>query len=452
MESVFMRLDELPSIPSSMDPISTCSTITLPIIGARVIETLPERTQSLNTDGNFKFERDEAPSHSLYHNRGRSVPSFRAYAKRSKSVVSAPGDVPDLRQLRRNNSVTSLDRNSLYPQNGPDLRPPFHETEPPEKIRHPRGQAFRRNTPDLERNESRKRQKVDSKNETYSKSAIKGTENIKESFKVAKGPDRPLVARLPLPGSVEDINKKAVYERKGAFRLRRDKEADEFLFPKTRNRFAPQWRVGDGFSDDEARPNFMSFMAGTHKLRRFQPTPGIGKLQLESEDVSKEDLRGREILCSEMQRLYRHRRSAAKDVWPTMDNFAEEIVVPRRNPAMSKTEAIIPSTVLPQPTPVIGIRETFKYSPPTTRKRKHSDFESFGQRVRRDDLSGITGELELQSARNSSIEQSESGHDEEYEVEEEGDKEEIPLREVSKGYGSSTNYTETADTDLSERI
>lgn len=271
-------------------------------------------------------------------------------------------------------------------------------TDSPRRRKRLGSHSVRRVTPYPDAVESRKRSRVD------------GAENQAS----------PLLAQLPLSGDVETHNSdgEVIYEKKGAFRLKRNKANLEFRFPKSLSQPEPLWRAGDGFSSDEAKPNFMFSMTGTHKQKKPRLLLGIGKLQLESEKIAKEDASGRHLKRSKAQHLTEYdmerRRSVAKDIWPTVENFAEELVVRTRNPTVPDNEIIIPSTIPPKPTPVPRPRELLKYVPPSSRKRKHSEFENFGRRLQAH-VSASAGNLEPRGAH---FNQLEIENDEEYEDEE----------------------------------
>ncbi|KAI0161006.1 hypothetical protein GGR52DRAFT_562517 [Hypoxylon sp. FL1284] len=128
-------------------------------------------------------------------------------------------------------------------------------------------------------------------------------------------------------------------------------------------------------------------MTGAHKQKRPRPLPGVGKLELEA-DNPVQDVSGRPARRPGAPHLTQYdmrlRRGAAKDVWPTVQNFAEELAVRKRNPAVPENEKITPSTLTPQPTPVPETRESIRlrHVPPlSSRQRAHSEFENFGRRL-----------------------------------------------------------------------
>ncbi|KAI1775041.1 hypothetical protein F4818DRAFT_417601 [Hypoxylon cercidicola] len=402
--------------PSSMDPISTTSTVTQGLTSERVSAALQGRAKSLNFDDRFLPALDLARSQDREERGAVLTAPARANVKRRRSVVSAPGDALDDRVPRQfgdrpfsrnrlespaisGNTRNSRSRNSATP------RTSSRGTSTLRRISRPRGRPVRRATPYPDVVGSRKRPKVD------------GVGNIRRSLEVTKDRADPLLAQLPLSGDVKHHHSEdeATYEKKGVFRLKKNTGNFEFRFPKSLSQPEPLWRAGDGFSSDEAKPDFTFSMTGTHKQKRPRPLPGIGKLQLESEKMTREDAFGRHAKRSKTQHLTQydvvHSRSEAKDIWPTAENFAEELVVRMRNPTVPDNEVIIPSTVLPKPTPVPQPRERLEYVPSSLRKRNHSEFENFGRRLQTH-LLASTGDLESQGTH---INQPDIGDDEEYE-------------------------------------
>ncbi|KAI1379541.1 hypothetical protein F4677DRAFT_336033 [Hypoxylon crocopeplum] len=424
-EPVTLRLDEVPTIPSSIDPISTTSTICRPLISGRVDTVLPDRTRSLNADGEW---------------RGRSASPSRANKKRGRSVASAPGGSVGGRLLRRNSSTRTTDSDNSHSHGGAAQK----------QRSLPRGRSARRATPYSDQPESRKSRKVDDTHEISSEPTAKRSRSIKRLLKVTKGLERPLVAQLPLSGNVES-DEQATYERKGAFRLKSKESKDEFRFPTPKSQPEPLWHAGDGFSGDEAKPGFIFSMTGTHKPTKPQSLPGIGKLQLESAEASKDDPRGSGTSNpkpkSSFQYAIKRRRGVAKDVWPTRKNFAEELQMRQRNPTAPDPEKVISSTVPLPSTPEPQAREALKYIQSSQRERKPLDFESFGQRLLLGELSCVEDKELLNT------DPSELGDYEEYEYErlegeedeglEEGDYEEEEDDEPGTAVSDRENgYTE----------
>ncbi|XXG98234.1 hypothetical protein Hte_004557 [Hypoxylon texense] len=435
-ESVAFNAFELPTMTSSLDPISISPPITRGLTSARVAAVLKRRAKSLNFDDrNFPaldvFQEGE-------ETRGRSTSRTRANVKRRRSIASASREASSSRvasRLRGRSNSRSRPENPTVPvhtrssqsRNGATPRASSRGTNPTRRGTTLRSRSVRRATPYPNVVGSRKRSGVD------------GVGDIKESFNVTKNRADPLLAQLPLSGDVETHNSdgEATYEKKGAFRLKRNPANLEFRFPKSLSQPEPLWRAGDGFSSDEAKPNFIFSMTGAHKQKRPRPLPGIGKLQLEAEKMAKEDTSGRHAKRSKTRHLTEYdmerRRGAAKDIWPTVENFAEELVVRTRNPIVPDHENIIPSTISPEPTPVPQPRPLLEYVPPSSRKRKHSEFENFGRRLQ------AHGSMFADSPepRGAHINQLDIGNDEEYDDEEKeeeyGMEEDEPVSETRYG-------------------
>ncbi|KAG4219147.1 hypothetical protein PC116_g32373 [Phytophthora cactorum] len=114
----------------------------------------------------------------------------------------------------------------------------------------------------------------------------------------------------------------------------------------------------------------------------------MGKLQLESETGYKDDVGGSRISCSNSQhpRLAQsetgRQRSIAKDVWPTKDNFAEELGPRHQRSIALKDQEVISSAILAPSTQPPQKKDTIFHQPLPIRVRKHSDFENFGRRLK----------------------------------------------------------------------
>ncbi|KAI0889230.1 uncharacterized protein GGS22DRAFT_184805 [Annulohypoxylon maeteangense] len=381
----FLRPDELPSISSSTDPIDTNCTLSQPPISAKIDESLPRRAKSLDIGKKHVSGRDEDSSHNFAAWRGGSISSVQANIKRGKWVKSAPGDVLGQQPPRRSSLIVPPGESNVLLHNGVELKSQLQETVDTQQNELSPERAKKRGTSHLDGTGSKMRKVV---NET-DKHPIERSTSIKRLLKVTKGSDGPAMPQLSLSGGVENDdkdNEEETYERKGAFWLKRDRGPDEFRFPKSHGHPEPLWRAGDGFSVDEARPDFTFLMTGQHKQRKPRPTSSIGELQIEPRNENEEDLRRSGVSRRKKQRLshseVKYRRGAVKDVWPTIENFSEELEVRKRNPDVPPNEKIIPSTIQPQPTPVPRAKDTFEYKPPPmTRKRRASDFENFGRRL-----------------------------------------------------------------------
>ncbi|KAI2466245.1 hypothetical protein F4781DRAFT_434609 [Annulohypoxylon bovei var. microspora] len=425
-----------------------------PLTSARVVAVLSERTRSLSIDDKLAIGR------------GKSTSPIRAKVKRRRSVASAPGDTIGRQLIRKNSPAVPFDRSILLPRN--EAEPKFYsqETEAQQQQMLLNGSSRKRRISHADEIKSRKRNKAIDENKTSNKlPGLERSESIKRLLKVTKGPERSLVPPLSLSGDVEDYNQEAAYERRGAFRLKRDIEgSDEFRFPKPHNRPEPLWRAGDGFSVEEVRPNFVFLMTGSHKQKKANTIPGLGELQLETGDGSKEDLRSSGISRRKTQHISqyetKHRRGVAKDVWPTIDNFTEELEVRKRNPTVLENEKIISSTMRPQPTPAPRARETIGYNPLSLmRKRRASHFENFGQRLGNDNMISNTCITETQIDPTQPESEESFGDEaeyEEYEVEgEEEDYEPVPStstnREIDGNAEHNLSNKEDTSSDASSK-
>ncbi|KAI1660900.1 hypothetical protein F4813DRAFT_400065 [Daldinia decipiens] len=392
-----IQIDELFTIPSSMDPILTSSMVHQPLISTGVTAAPPERTRSLNINDNHSSGPDEVLG--LDNDTTFVIPAspIRANVKRRRSVVSAPGDILGRRLSRKNSPTVLSHRVDLY-----------HHRSRKRETSYPDGA------------ETLKRQRIDGDDTLFTKPTIKRTGSTKK-------PQGVIIPQLPLTGQVEcseNDGGQVTYERKGAFRLRTDKGNNKFRFLKPRSQPEPPWRAGDGFSGDEARPSFLFLMTGTQKQRRPDLLPGMGKLQLESEVANKYDVRGSRLSGSKVQhstptqREIKSRRCIAKDVWPTRENFVEELGPRHRRSTTLENQGVMSSSMLTQPTfltPQNG--DMFPYKPLTLRKRKHSDFENFGRHLKESSGSHFIAKVEHRSSEMHYVKQSKP-RDEAYEHEE----------------------------------
>ncbi|KAI1746941.1 hypothetical protein F4782DRAFT_552838 [Xylaria castorea] len=124
------------------------------------------------------------------------------------------------------------------------------------------------------------------------------------------------------------------YITKGAFRLCNHRGPELFRFPKSRSQPEPSWRVGDGFSDDEATPDFAFLATGKHKRKRSRSPSAFGQLSIEAENIVGNSVEGATSSQSCLRRLHRPRGKAPnaelKEVWPIRENFAESTINQKR--------------------------------------------------------------------------------------------------------------------------
>ncbi|KAI8958696.1 hypothetical protein F5Y11DRAFT_362413 [Daldinia sp. FL1419] len=451
LEQEAVRLDELPTIPSSMDPILTNPTASQPLTSARVAAVLPDRARSLTTEEYRPPRLDEAPDLDNYTVHVIPVSPTRANVKRRRSVASAPGDILG-RRLSRRNSTTLSDRDNFYrPPNDEALIARHGRSRSSEQTSTLRRQDKNREMLGPIENEAQKRRKVEDEDTSSSKPAIKMASNTKKP----RGPPMP---QLPLFRQEEYNNNKQVkYERKGAFWLRKDREEDEFRVLKPRGQPESRWRAGDGFSEDEVRPNFSPFTS-IHNQRRPELLLGMGTLQLESGTASQDDVCGPRASTSKTQ-LSQHgmrtQRSTENEVWPTKDNFTEKLGPRRHGSEVPENGETISSSMLAQPDLTPQNKDPFfLYKLPTSRKRKHSDFENFGRHlIESSNLQSIDN-MEHRGLHTDYIQQSEM-MDEMYEFEEayETDQEDIlvPSTPNDNDFDEDEEF-ETGHEDDSEAI
>lgn len=102
---------------------------------------------------------------------------------------------------------------------------------------------------------------------------------------------------------------------------------DSYRFPVKRET-EPLWQSGDGFSDDEAVPDFLFYATGHKKRAKQTSLPGFGTLPLLP--ISDEDSTGarnsqkrQKVEQAGYVQLATKLREGAKDPWPTFENFVE---------------------------------------------------------------------------------------------------------------------------------
>ncbi|KAI1093047.1 hypothetical protein F5B19DRAFT_501782 [Rostrohypoxylon terebratum] len=440
------RPDKLPSISSPVDSMSTGSTTNQPLTNAGTEAVLPGRVGSFNISEKLVPAEDEEEDEELNQEsntrRGRTTSPLRADVKRGRSVASAPGDVSGGQPsstFHLQSDISNGQNSPVALSNGADVQDQLKETIALKKVgqEHP----TKRSSSRASATKARKRRNTNGKNKTSDNTDIEKSEIIRNSPDVTQSPKLPIIPPLSLYGDADDgvEDEEPKYERKGAFWLKKDKGPEEFRFPKPLSHPEPLWSPGDGFSVDEARPSLAFGMTGSQKQRKPKPTPGVGELQLETRDEDKGQARGSRISRRNNRRLdqyeMKHRRDVPKDIWPTVDNFSEELKVQKRNPTVLASEKTIPSTMPPQPTPVPQLRETFSYNLPLMpRQRGHEDFENFGRHLsNNNEMSDIcVSETQINPADDAAQpepagDESFYGTEEEYEIEweEESDNEHV---------------------------
>lgn len=102
---------------------------------------------------------------------------------------------------------------------------------------------------------------------------------------------------------------------------------NSYRFPVKRET-GPLWQSGDGFSDDEAVPDFLFYATGHKKRAKQTSLPGFGTLPLLP--ISDEDSTGirnsqkrQKVEQAGYVQLATKLCEGAKDPWPTFENFVE---------------------------------------------------------------------------------------------------------------------------------
>lgn len=184
------------------------------------------------------------------------------------------------------------------------------------------------------------------------------------------------------PNSDDTVNSGSSYITKGVFRLYNYREPEEYRPPKSTSEPEPTWRAGDGFSDDEITPNFVFLMTGKNKRKRSRSLSAFGQLSLEAGTVAENGKAGANSSQPyRLRGLKRNiRRKIAKDLWPTRDNFAEDLVVRKPDIVAIESNNIAQSTPSFNPTlmPLLGPEVKHEI----LGKRRASDFENFRRKRR----------------------------------------------------------------------
>ncbi|KAI0856656.1 hypothetical protein F4860DRAFT_518625 [Xylaria cubensis] len=292
-----ISLTDFPSILPPIDPtyIGPSASPALPVAGIRAIL---RRTKSMGCDSNLQdFQRttvsgqndehfvsvashgiNSPPSHldsvepgaDDYHN----LPSYASSRSHSQSEATSSQRSPSRGRTRRRDATP-------YPG-------------------HPRRETSRERNKG--RNVSRPRKHIPSQ-------SLPSGQVDPPSLSNANGP-------------ITDVSS---YITKGVFRLYNHRGLELFRFPKSRSQQEPSWKAGDGFSDDEATPDFAFLMTGKHKRKRSRSLSAFGQLSIQAEDAVaatsnqsclKKSLRPRGNVCS----------TTVGEVWPTRENFAESTI------------------------------------------------------------------------------------------------------------------------------
>ncbi|KAI0594380.1 hypothetical protein F4775DRAFT_574018 [Biscogniauxia sp. FL1348] len=371
--------EDIPPIPPTREAMLSTPAEPRPLTAARVDAVL-RRTESSTEDG------FNVGTHNWHDDRTgtRSTSPIRANSRRRRSVASAPDGSGLLHisrgrqystEVRDRASAMSLSRASSRFRGGTRQRSPS------------RGRTRRRDNTPYPRDATQSLQNRKVNRQRIISKRPEGVTN--EIFRKSRGGSR-ATSNTSGEGSRRSIetcssttsnSEASSYVAKGTFLLHKAREKDEFRLPKANSQPDPVWRPGDGFSGDEARPDFIFSMTGSRKRKRSGSLSGIGKLQVEAEKVGKNSssspAASRPRIEHMMQRRINYRSSGMKEMWPTLENFKDASISlsPRREGLSSENNTY--QTLSPSPSPVSVPRMAGQYVP--QRNRGPSDFENFGR-------------------------------------------------------------------------
>jgi hypothetical protein len=137
--------------------------------------------------------------------------------------------------------------------------------------------------------------------------------------------------RIVLDAFLDSNKDKGIKQRlrvaKGAFLLSAYPQNEEFRYLTVTNGRQLRYQPGDGFSPEEATPNFIFYVTGRKKHRRRYPLPGLGELSLGTPNEHKSIIPATMKRKKATETLDPHRvhllRAAAKDIWPTPHDFMD---------------------------------------------------------------------------------------------------------------------------------
>lgn len=162
-------------------------------------------------------------------------------------------------------------------------------------------------------------------------------------------------------------DEKQGYIPKGAFLVRKEPNSDQYRFPKASAKHQSSWVPGDGFSDAEAKPDFLFFVTGKRKRKTSPSLPGMGKLTTGMDGTKTSSIQAhgkraqKEGAYHQKSELLRGER---RDVWPTRHDFIDSTLPRRDEKAMdycSADDFFIPSTVLSPPVTMYTPQPTSKF-------------------------------------------------------------------------------------------
>ncbi|KAK8868891.1 hypothetical protein PGQ11_007469 [Apiospora arundinis] len=194
---------------------------------------------------------------------------------------------------------------------------------------------------------------------------------------------RTILGELPIANTANQGVRRvdSVRVLKGGFVIKTP-STEQYKYPTPSSQPEPVWRAGDGFSEDEAAPDFLFYITGTRKRRRPLTLPGMGQLptgmdETENPSIRPSNKRSRGIGVYENIDLL---RGGQKEPWPTKTDF-EDCTFPTRSKRGLRThqddyaDVIIPATFRPQREQSVASGSSIKYIP--RHKKGPLDFANF---------------------------------------------------------------------------
>ncbi|KAI0466832.1 hypothetical protein F4859DRAFT_518668 [Xylaria cf. heliscus] len=337
-------LGDLPTFPSSIDPVYTGPSAPLAIT-APSIRALLRRTKSTShqivsqkfpttTTASQVYDDDRLP-------RGRTRSLVRANSKRRRSVA------PPSRT-----STQSRESSQRSPS---------------------RGRTRRRDATAC----------LGSPRREKTRQYDKGSHVFRPQQQTqSRSPPSGQAEHSSLPHADRPIKDVSSYITKGAFRLYNYREPELFRFPKSRSQPEHYWQAGDGFSGDEATPGLVLPMTSKHKRKRSRSLSAFGQLSLETENTVGNNVGWVASSQSRLMRLHGPREKAfsaeVNELWPTRENFAESTIAQRRrNIAVENHNRTTPANSEPGALSNVNVKKAIPL------KRMPSGFENLGKRKRR---------------------------------------------------------------------
>ncbi|KAK8090580.1 hypothetical protein PG994_000085 [Apiospora phragmitis] len=319
-------LQRIPSINSSWDPVSTF----LP-------HTQPQPLAQANR-GRRRTRFHKSTSHTWSQSQGSDAPV--AGLDRAESAPA----------VRANSEPLGYNMQIILPQ---------RSSEPPQTVRSPirpeiqRGRPQRRETPFSQ---------VTIIPETPP-SQRPGTRSRgrpitpRSKSRVRSRSRRTILGELSTTSNTANqqvLKTESVRVIKGGFIIKTP-STEQYKYPKATSQPEPVWSAGDGFSQDEAAPDFLFYATGKRKRKRSSTLPRMSKLATETDETGSPSLRpsnkrSRGIGIYENLELL---RGGQKEAWPTKADFENCTLSTRSKrdleaPKHDHTEISIPATLVPQ--------------------------------------------------------------------------------------------------------